>query len=295
MKNLLIIITFFLAQTSYAGLLGSSLQYGEPTTGVIFKSNEGEIKIEPNPTTELAITFLGPQYSFGMQFSSEKEDDGDTFESTYSTFKISVYSGAYIVDLYYNSFSDFYVLEDIESMTSSSAKESLSSSHIGAQGLVYLTETKIHEIHGEYVVFPKTGYGLFIKGKADHQEISAEKKLIPSKYASSFSAISDIKKINVDSLEILGGFSALYAWDSIYVQSKLMFGSSFENHILDGDEKTTRSMVAPVGGALLGLAYYQSDLQAGLRARLHQKNSSFNGIEYIEYTGAAYAFLTVLY
>lgn len=292
---LILLLTFIIPHHAIANWVGTGLKFGEPKVQKSFKQENEEITFETNPLNELTLSFIGPQYSFGLQFTAEKNDDGEFLNSQYSDFIISFYSSSYIVDLYFNDFSDLYIQSDREEINNGNLKDTISGSSIGARTLFFLDGTNIQENYGEYVLSPKTSMGLFYDFSVEHSILKSDDELVPQKYQSSFSKLNGIKSVTADSITTLVGASFLYAWEYIYINSYLKVGPNFDSQLIENDQKNSSFLVTPSGEAFLGIAYYDQQLQIGLRAKISQSLSQINGVEYKDAFGVGHAYILILF
>jgi len=279
---------------TFADWVGNSIRFGSPIVQSHFISKEREIIFEPNPLSEITLSFIGPSYAFGLQFAGENEDDGDLFDSGYSDFLISYYSKSYIIDLFYRSFEDFYVQDDRDEMIASGLADTIKGGLFGLQA-VYYPEGDIFKIHGENVLDPQTGFAYFYKFRLQHQNIEGSDKLIPTKYQSDFLKIKDVKGFSADSIDTMIGMSGLYASESFYINSFLMLGPSYESYLIEQVSRDNISLISPVAEAFMGVAYYQKNFQLGYRVLLREKFSQINGVEFRDVMGTRYFYILMIF
>ncbi len=281
---------------THAYWLGYNLRYGETRPSFNFTSdNDQGLKFEANPSNDVTLMFIGPQYSFGLQLSSEKEDDGEYLESSYSDFLITFFTQSYMAELYYSDFNDFYIQNDREEIITNQSQDLLNGSRIGVQTTFYLDGSKFFSIHGEYILAPETGVGSFYKFRFEHFELDSTNGFIPAKYQNDFKKIATVDSFQRDLIDLEVGTSAVYAWDKFFVNGYIMLGPIIESQLYQGDTKESEVLVTPAAEALIGAAYYNSGMQVGLRAKYFHHESQINGIKFSDIRQTAYLYFTYLF
>lgn len=294
MLKLIALLFIFTASNVYANFLGYSIRLGSPTISYGFASEEKNIEFEPNPLSDVTLSFIGPSYAFGLQFTGENEDDTELFESRFNDFLISYYSESLLVDIFFRSFEDFYVLDDKEEMIAANSADTVKGSSLGAQ-MVYYFKGSVFQLHGEIVLNPTTSWGYFTKLRFDHSNLEGSGTIIPTKYQNDFRSIADLETISNDSLEGQMGIAGMYAWDHFFINSFLMLGPSIDSFLLEGDKSTSKILVSPISEAFLGVAYYYGELQIGLRSLARLKVSDLNSVNYNQLSGTSYLYFQWLF
>lgn len=289
MQGLIFIILIF-PSMAVADWVGNTIEVGSPIIQKSFISKNKTLTFEPNPLSEVTLSFIGPQYAFGLRFTGENEDDGELFESNYSDFVISFYTSSYLVDIFYISFEDFYIQSDLEEMQASNQADTLEGSSFGLQ-LTYFEKGNIFEFFGARVFDPKTNYDFYLKLRFEHKTIQADNKIIPSKYQSDFSKMANVEAVTTDALDAGIGIAGLYAWDYFYINSYFMLGPSFEYMLIEENENREMSLISPVAEAFVGVAYYSKGFQLGYRSLARAKSSQINGIRHIDGQGSNYIYV----
>ncbi len=295
MNKFLALLILIYSNLSYSYWLGAEFRYGESAPSFKLSNEENSLTFNPNPINDFTLSMIGPNYSIGIQFVAEKEDDGEFLDSNYSDSKISFYTETYLASLSYTSFEDFYVLSDRDNLNDNKTDDTLSGTKLSLSTLFFLDGSKLHELHGESVLKPVNGYGYYLNLTFEHGEIRAGNNLVPASYENEFPELTGVESLSYDSIDTELGISGLYAWESFYINSFIQVGPTLSSQTIDGDEKITKSMVSPLGETMVGFAYYDSNLQIGVRGKMRIKRNQINGAYIDEEDQVAYGFLTYLF
>lgn len=287
MRTLLVLL--FLVGSAHASLTGLETKFGRPELSFEFVSDENSIEYKPNPLSELVLGFHGEYFTFWVQLTSEIEQLKETQRQTgYSDWYFTTYSDRLLIDLYYQSYSGFYIIEedfdnaDVDEEEGSVEVPNVSASNFGAN-FYYFTnnEFSLTESHSEYVRNPTTNGSFIIGGNFNHHEIEGDPKIIPLEFRDDFSTLKKLESVKMDSALGSIGHSYLYAWESWFISYSFSYGYGFSSKELtfsdkkkeEGDDFTAMQLFSSV-------AMYKADYQVGIRALYNDFNTNLEDVDY---------------
>jgi hypothetical protein len=284
-----------------ASMLGLDIRLGSPSLDFTIANENKSLKFEPNPMNELTLGFLGDSFTFQLRMTYElgiSADDEDSVRSTYGDYFVTLYGGNYVVDLYYQNYEGFYILEDGDEFTSAASAPQLNATNFGATFNMFFDDSfRLPESFGEFVTKPKSNDSFLWGGNFNIHTLDGNETIIPTKYASFFPKINQLESVQIDSIDIAGGYSFLHAWESWYISFYLIGGFGAQNRLLinaDGEEiNEAQSFVR--GQGFFGLAYYNQTYQIGVRTLYNRINSQLDSYDYSHQRAVSYLYYLMVF